>query len=148
MTKKIFFLLLILSACVHPDTDKKLLEKELLKTDQDFSQMSMEKGMKEAFLFYAADSVIMLRQGQFPLFGKAELIKHLKTVPDNQINLQWVPVVVEASGDLGYTFGKWELRFTGKDTVEYGTYVTIWKKFPVGKWKYVLDGGNDTPKPD
>jgi len=148
MTKKIFFLLLILSACVHPDTDKKLLEKELLKTDQDFSQMSMEKGMKEAFLFYAADSVIMLRQGQFPLFGKAELIKHLKTVPDNQINLQWVPVVAEASGDLGYTFGKWELRFTGKDTVEYGTYVTIWKKFPVGKWKYVLDGGNDTPKPD
>jgi len=148
MTKKIFFLLLIFSACVHPDTDKKLLEKELLKTDQDFSQMSMEKGMKEAFLFYAADSVIMLRQGQFPLFGKAELIKHLKTVPDNQINLQWVPVVAEASGDLGYTFGKWELRFTGKDTVEYGTYVTIWKKFPVGKWKYVLDGGNDTPKPE
>jgi ketosteroid isomerase-like protein len=148
MIKKIFFLLLILTACVQPATDKKLLEKELLKTDQDFSQMSIEKGMKEAFLFYAADSVIMLRQGQFPLFGKAELIKHLKTVPDNQIHLRWVPVVAEASGELGYTFGKWELRFTGKDTVEYGTYVTIWKKFPVGKWKYVLDGGNDTPKPD
>ena len=148
MTKKIFFLLLILSACVHPATDKTFLEKELIKTDQDFSQMSIEKGMKEAFLFYAGDSVIMLRQGQLPLFGKAELIKHLKTVPDNQIHLRWVPVVAEASGELGYTFGKWELRFTGKDTVEYGTYVTIWKKFPGGKWKYILDGGNDTPKPD
>jgi ketosteroid isomerase-like protein len=148
MTKKLFFLLLILSACVHPETDKTLLEKELIKTDQDFSQMSIEKGMKEAFLFYAADSVIMLRQGQLPLFGKAELIKHLKTVPDKQIHLSWVPVIAEASGDLGYTYGKWELRFTGKDTVEYGNYVTIWKKFPGGKWKYVLDGGNDTPKPD
>jgi ketosteroid isomerase-like protein len=148
MTKKIFFFLLILSACVQPVTDKKLLEKELLKTDQDFSQMSIEKGMKEAFLFYAADSVIMLRQGQFPLFGKSELIKHLETVSDKQIHLRWVPVVAEASGDLGYTFGKWEVRFTGKDTVEYGTYVTIWKRFPDGKWKYVLDGGNDTPKPD
>jgi ketosteroid isomerase-like protein len=148
MTKKIFFFLLILSACVRPATDKKLLEKELLKTDQDFSQMSIEKGMKEAFLFYAADSVIMLRQGQFPLFGKSELIKHLETVPDKQIHVRWVPIVAEASGDLGYTFGKWELRFTGKDTVEYGNYVTIWKKFPGGNWKYVLDGGNDTPKPD
>ena len=89
----------------------------------------------------------MLRQGNFPLIGKAELVKHLKTVPDNQIHLQWVPVVTDVSGDLGYTFGKWELRLTGKDTVEYGNYVTIWKKFPGGKWKYVLDGGNDTPKP-
>jgi hypothetical protein len=34
----------------------------------------------------------------------------------------------------------------GKDTVEYGNYVTIWKRFPDGRWKYVLDGGNDTPK--
>ena len=148
MRKKIFLLLLILSACAHSRMDKKHLEKELIKTDQDFSQMSVEKGMKAAFLCYAADSVIMLRQGNFPILGKAELIKHFKTFPDKQIHLSWVPVIAEASGDLGYTFGKWELRFTGKDTVEYGTYVTIWKKFPVGKWKYVLDGGNDTPKPD
>ncbi len=148
MTKKIFFLLLILSACVPRGTDKSFLEKELIKTDQDFSLMSTEKGMKEAFLYYAADSVIMLRQGKLPLFGKTEMIKHFQTVQDKQIHLRWVPVLAEASGNLGYTFGKWELRLTGKDTVQYGTYVTIWKKFPDGKWKYVLDGGNDTPKPD
>ena len=148
MIKKIFFLLLIISACVPRGTDKNFLEKELIKTDQDFCLMSIEKGMKEAFLSYAADSVIMLRQGKLPLFGKAELTKHFETVPDKQIHLRWVPVLAEASGNLGYTFGKWELRITGKDTVEYGTYVTIWKKFPDGKWKYVLDGGNDTPKPD
>jgi len=148
MTKKLFFLLLILSACVHHGMNKNFLEKELLKTDQDFCLMSIEKGMKEAFLSYAADSVIMLRQGKLPLFGKAELTKHLETIPDKQIHLRWVPIVAEASGNLGYTFGKWELRTTGKDTVEYGTYVTIWKRFPDGKWKYVLDGGNDTPKPD
>lgn len=147
MGKKVFFLLLIFSACVH-SKDTKFLEKELIKTDQDFSQMSVEKGMKEAFLAYAADSVIMLRQGKLPLFGKTELINHFKTIPDKQVHLQWVPVVAEASGTLGYTFGKWELRITGKDTVEYGTYVTVWKKFPDGKWKYVLDGGNDTPKPE
>jgi ketosteroid isomerase-like protein len=148
MIKKSLLLLLIFSACVHHGTDKSFLEKELMKTDQDFCLMSIEKGMKEAFISYAADTVIMLRQGSLPLFGKAELIRHLKTLPDNQVHLRWVPVVAEASGNLGYTFGKWELRVTGKDTVQYGTYVTIWKKFPDGKWRYVLDGGNDTPKPE
>ena len=148
MQKKLFFLLLIFTGCMHPGADTKLLEQELLKTDQDFSQMSVEKGRKAAFLTYAADSVILLRQGQLPLFGKAELTKQLETTKDDAFQLRWVPVLAEASGNLGYTFGKWELRFTGKDTVEYGTYVTVWKKFPGGKWKYVLDGGNDTPKPD
>jgi ketosteroid isomerase-like protein len=148
MIKKTIFLLLILSACVHPATDKKFLEKELIMTDQDFSQMSVEKGRKAAFLAYAADSVIMLRQGKLPLFGKAELTKQLESAKDNDFQLRWVPVMAEASGNLGYTFGKWELRFTGKDTIEYGTYVTIWKRFPDGKWRFVLDGGNDTPKPD
>jgi ketosteroid isomerase-like protein len=147
MIKKLAFLLLIFSSCVPRPADKKLLEKEIMKTDQDFSNMSVEKGMKEAFLFYAADTVIMMRQGQLPLFGKAELTKQLQSRPDKNIHLRWVPVSAEASGNLGYTFGKWELRITGKDTMQYGTYVTIWKKFPDGKWRFILDGGNDTPKP-
>ena len=148
MIKKLAFLLLIFSSCVPRPADKKLLEKEIMMTDQDFSNMSVEKGMKEAFLFYTADTVIMMRQGQLPLFGKAELTKQLQSRPDKNIHLRWVPVTAEASGNLGYTFGKWELRITGKDTVQYGTYVTIWKKFPDGKWRYILDGGNDTPKPE
>src|SRR5664280_2371047 len=112
MIKKIAFLLLIFSSCVPRPADKKLLEKEIMKTDQDFSNMSVEKGMKEAFLFYAADTVIMIRQGQLPLFGKAELTKQLQSRPDKNIHLRWVPVIAEASGNLGYTFGKWELRIT------------------------------------
>jgi ketosteroid isomerase-like protein len=148
MKKMILLLILPFLSCVQRGQDEKFLVSELIKTDQDFSIMSMEKGMQEAFLFYAADSVIMLRQGQLPLFGKSELAKNLQARPDKQIHLKWVPVTAEASGNLGYTFGKWELRIDGKDTVQYGTYVTVWKKFPDGKWRYILDGGNDTPKPD
>jgi ketosteroid isomerase-like protein len=147
MARKLFIFCILLSGCIHPATDKKMLEQELLKTDVEFSKMSVEKGMKPAFIYYAADSVIMLRQGDFPMIGKSALVKHLETVPDNKVQLSWTPVKVEADGDLGYTFGNWELRFTGKDTVEYGNYVTFWRKFPDGRWKYVLDGGNDTPKP-
>jgi ketosteroid isomerase-like protein len=146
--KYLFFILIFfLSACVNPDKGKKLLEKELIQTDLDFSKRSNQKGRNEAFLFYAADSVILLRQGNYPLVGKKALTEHLKTISDNQFHLQWTPIKAEVSGNLGYTFGNWELRLTGKDTVIYGNYVTIWKKLPDGTWKYLLDGGNDTPKP-
>ena len=148
MTKKLLFFLLILSACHYNPPDEGQLVKELIKTDQDFNQMSMEKGRKQAFLFYAADSVIMPAEGKLPLYGKQALAKQLESASDEKIRLRWKPVRAEASGSLGYTFGNWELRITGKDTVEYGTYITVWKKFPDGRWKYVLDCGQSTPKPD
>jgi len=40
------------------------------------------------------------------------------------------------------------LTKTGADTVIYGVYVSIWKKQKDGSWKYILDGGNTTPKPE
>jgi ketosteroid isomerase-like protein len=109
--------------------------------------MSIEKGMKSAFLFYAAEEVIKMREGKLPLFGIKELSKSLEDLPENYIRLQWVPVKADVSGDLGYTFGKWEMRITGKDTIQYGSYVTVWKRQPGGNWKFVLDAGNSTPKP-
>jgi ketosteroid isomerase-like protein len=144
--KKLLVLLLLLAACSHRP-DPAFDSKQLLKTDQDFSQMAMEKGMKAAFLFYADNDVIKMREGNIPLFGIKELQQSLEKVPDGLVHLQWVPVKAEASGNLGYTFGKWEMRITGKDTIEYGTYVTIWKRQENGNWKYVLDAGNSTPHP-
>lgn len=142
----VFLLLLLITSCKHQE-DRETAKKELFKTDRDFSQMSMEKGRNAAFLFYAADEVIMMRDGQVPLFGIKELDKSLEGVRDKQIRLQWIPLKADVSGNLGYTFGKWELRITGKDTVQYGTYVTVWKKQDNGRWQYVLDAGNNTPRP-
>ncbi len=57
---------------------------------------------------------------------------------------------VSASGDLGYTFGGFAFKIktkAGVDTTYYGDYITIWRKQPDGKWKFVFDGGTDTPHP-
>jgi ketosteroid isomerase-like protein len=145
--KKLLLLLLVFVSCARTERDLSFEVKALLKTDEDFSQMSVDKGMKPAFLFYAAEEVIKMREGKLPLFGIKELSKSLENLPDNYIRLQWVPVKADVSGDLGYTFGKWEMRITGKDTIQYGSYVTIWKRQPGGTWKFVLDAGNSTPKP-
>jgi ketosteroid isomerase-like protein len=144
--KKLIFILLILAGCSAPPPDVELLKKALVKTDQDFSQMSMDKGMRAAFTFYAADDVIKLREGKFPVFGKKDLEAYLQKIPDSLIHLRWAPVKSDVDGTIGYTFGKWEMRLAVPDTLMYGVYVTIWKKQADGTWKYVLDGGNSTPK--
>ena len=142
----IFPVLLIIASCgrIKQSPSDKMI---LLKTDQDFSLMSMEKGMKAAFLFYAADEVIKMREGKQPLFGIKELAKSFEGFPDNKISLQWIPVKADVSDNLGYTFGKWELRVSDPASVQYGTYVTIWKKQENGSWKFVLDAGNSGPRP-
>lgn len=145
--KKLIIALLFLAACTPPPPNSELLKEEVLKTDRDFSQMSLDSGMRAAFLHYCADDLIKLRQDTFPLFGKQELQNDLKNLPDSLIRLRWEPVKAEASGTLGYTFGKWEMRLAVPDTLMYGVYVTIWRKQPDGTWKYVLDGGNSTPRP-
>jgi ketosteroid isomerase-like protein len=63
----------------------------------------------------------------------------------------WEPYFVEmsASADLAYTLGKSQSTITspsGKKTVSYGHYVTIWKKQEDGSWKLVFDTGIQTPK--
>jgi ketosteroid isomerase-like protein len=145
--KKLIPLLLILAACSRPVPDQARMKAELIKTDKDFCQMNLEKGMKAAFTYFAAEEVIKIRDGRFPILGKQELIKNFATFPDDHIHLSWTPVKADVDDSLGYTFGQWQFRVDGKDTVEYGVYVTVWKKQPDGSWKYVLDGGNSTPKP-
>jgi len=66
--------------------------------------------------------------------------------PDSTYTLRWEPMYARAaeSGELGYTYGTWELKINADSSnISRGTYVTIWKRQPNGEWKYVLDSGQD-----
>lgn len=152
------FILTLLSACGGKveigKTEGKGDPKELIAVDEAFSKMSAEKGIKEAFLFYAADSAIKLRNKEFPVIGKEALKKMFDEDADPaNTTLTWkvVKAEVAASNDIGYTFGNWKMRIddsTSTDTKSfYGNYFTVWKKQAGGSWKFVLDGGNNTPEP-
>jgi ketosteroid isomerase-like protein len=145
--KKFLVLFILLAACNPRHENVELQKQMLMKTDMDFCQMALDKGVKDAFIFYAADDVVMMRDGALPLFGKPDMIKNFGNNSRNGVQLRWIPVKADVSGDIGYTFGKWEMKIPGKDTTWYGSYVTVWKKQEDGSWKYVLDGGNSTPKP-
>ena len=52
---------------------------------------------------------------------------------------------------MGFNYGRYELRITGKDgkeSVRTGWFLTIWKRQPDGSWRYVMDTGvPDKPAP-
>ena len=145
-----FFLLvmlLLLTACDEqqevelaelPETN----ELELQSVDAAFSSFSKEHGLRKAFLEYIDEDGVMMRDNAFPFKGAAA-IRLIAAMDDKSVHMTWEPQGgdIAASGDLGYTYGIYEMRYADSQ-VERGTYVTIWKKQLDGSWKFVLDSGN------
>ncbi|MBL7137657.1 MAG: hypothetical protein ISS17_02645 [Bacteroidales bacterium] len=150
MKKLLVFILIGFVACTSSEDRMKEARKEILSTDRAFSARSAEKGMNEAFLHYAANDMVKLQEGRFPVIGKEELRNTFAGVPDSIYRLTWEPVKAEVSksGDLGYTFGNYELYDFTRREIRYGNYFTVWRKEKDGTWRWVLDGGNATPRPE
>ena len=108
--------------------------------------MGFEVGLKAAFLFYSADEVILMREGNDPVNGKKELADYFSKLPKDSVRLSWTPVKADVSGDMGYTFGTWVRKYNFIDSTETGTYITIWRKQQNGTWRFVLDAGNNGKK--
>ena len=148
MLRCFFFLMLIVTVgCNVKKQDPINLTNEkinVLKTDQSFSDLCEEKGMKEAFMEYIDSNGILLRPENLPIVG-ADAIDFLLQQEDNSYTLKWQPqnAFVAAAADMAYTYGVYAVHPKAVDTVLYGTYVNIWKKQGDGRWKFVLDSGNE-----
>jgi ketosteroid isomerase-like protein len=140
---------LLLTACGSAGEDVERLKLEVVEADRNFNKRAQEKGIAEAFLYYADEKVIKPSAGQYPIVGKFALLEFYKNNPP-AYQLTWEPLRAEASGDLGYTFGGYTLiakTKSGSDTTLYGNYVSIWRRKKDGSWRYVIDTGNETPGP-
>ncbi len=143
------FLCVVMASC-QPKKDRvKTIDiaaeqETLMETDRDFSKMSVDKGMKNAFLEYIDSNGVLLRPNKMPIIG-AQAIDYLIQINDTSYKFNWEPqkAVVAKSADLGYTYGLYAIHPSLQDTVIYGTYVSIWKKQEDGSWKFVLDTGNE-----
>jgi len=116
----------------------------ILDTDRSFSKLSEQKGFKYALIHYIDSKGTFLRPGNLPIVG-GQAINYLSQLDDNSFTLTWEPKggSVAISGELGYTFGVYSLKPNNKDTVLYGTYVSVWKKQTDGNWKFVLQSQNE-----
>jgi ketosteroid isomerase-like protein len=150
MKKSIFFILtLFLMASCRQKNDKNNkqypeLKAEMIETDRAFSEMSKEVGMKKAFLEYIDSDGVLLRPNTMPLIG-ADAMDYISQADDTSYIMTWEPQggSIAASGDLGYTYGVYSVQPKNKDTLIRGTYLSVWKKQKDGKWKFVVDTGNE-----
>lgn len=115
----------------------------LLEVERRFSQTSAELGARQSFLLYAAKDVRLFRDDHQPFVGKMAAADALAMVTTDWT---WTPSFagVSISGDLGYSYGLYELREKTGVLVEKGNYARVWKKV-LGDWKLVVDVANPLP---
>ena len=107
----------------------------LITLEEEFSRSSAVSA-RTAFASYLADDSRLLRQNTEPAIGKSAARALL---PESGRALTWKAAMADVakSGDLGYTYGAFEVNTRGV-TLQHGSYVRVWKKIK-GKWKVVAD---------
>jgi ketosteroid isomerase-like protein len=118
----------------------------LVDAEKAFSALSVEKGMKTAFLAYLADDGIIYHPG--PLLGRDSWKKRQNPAG----TLIWEPSYAEVSayGDMGISTGPWEFRppDSTAGSTSYGQFVSLWRRHQEdGPWMVAVDLGVSHPKP-
>ena len=141
--KHLLILVLILTtACSSPS--EKSMEKhkvQIIQTELDFAKMADEAGVAAAFYEYAADSAVIGRGGKI-IKGREAIRDYYEKNLRPGTKLQWTPDFADASGDIGYTWGKYTHLVsdsTGKIIESHGVFHTVWKRQPDGSWRFVWE---------
>ena len=103
-----------------------------------FAQLAQDKGQWSAFIATAAKDAVMFAPQ--PVYAQ----EFLKGKPNPPQSVKWQPHQVWSScdGSLAVTRGAWQ-RPDGKT----GYFTTVWQRQKDGKYKWVLDQGDELPLP-
>ena len=139
---KIIVLVFITGAAMAGET-LDFLRKEIFDTEAAFNEMATKKGLKTAFLHFAADDAVIMRNDKL-YKGKEEIAQYFDNHSIVFSKFLWKPdfIDVAESKELAYTYGQYYYEYTDKDgnlKSGEGVFHTVWKKQPDGSWKYVWD---------
>jgi ketosteroid isomerase-like protein len=139
--RMIFFCFLFFSCACPKKQDSK---KEIAEAEKEFQKMAAEKGIAEAFYFFADTNATIKRQNDTLIHGKENIRSYYSAVFFKSASVIWSPDFIDVAqgGDFGYTFGKytWKSKDSSGKVSEFkGVFHTVWKKQKDGSWKYVWD---------
>lgn len=126
------------------DSLRSKAKSEIEAAEKDFEKMAGEKGIEEAFWFYADSNAVIKRENDSLITGKDNIKNYYSAGYFKTASVNWSADFVDASpdGKMGYTYGTYLWRSkdsTGKVNESKGIFHTVWKKQPGGEWKYVWD---------
>jgi ketosteroid isomerase-like protein len=129
-----------------PDT-RAADEAALRKADTDWAKAAESKQLDAWVAYYSPDAVVLPPNAKMATDRDAirKSIGDFLAIPG--MSIKWAPTKAEVarSGDIGYTWGTYELTMNGpkgKPLTDHGKYVEIWKKQADGSWKVVVDTFN------
>lgn len=116
---------------------------EVFEAEREFAALAAEKGIKEAFLEFAAKDAVISRNNRI-YSGKAGIAEYYDSQNMKNIKLEWKPDFVDVStaGDMAWTYGKYSFHGeseSGEKIEAEGIFHTVWKRQADGSWKYVWD---------
>lgn len=134
------------AATAVPDEDAiRNLEAELVEADRRFAASVQRHGLA-GWITAFAPSGRMIADGQSYLGPEGIRRAMLPVLADTTFSITWDPIYAEvaASGDLGYTVGRYEQtsRVADETVVNSGKYLTVWRRQEDGSWKVKADIGN------
>jgi ketosteroid isomerase-like protein len=115
----------------------------LLSAERAFLKSAQAGGMAKAFAKHLSQDARVHRNGVQPILGQEEIAKFfVKT----SLIPTWEPMFADVaqSGDLGYTYGRYELKEANAAS-EKGYYARVWKRGVNDQWQVVLDTTSPLP---
>jgi ketosteroid isomerase-like protein len=115
--------------------DKAAGERSLLEADRALNARVATDGAAKAYADYLVGGTRLHRPGSPPSIGPQAISAWLES---NAGGLTVTSTAAEssASGDLGYSYGKYEVK---TPRAESGAYVRIWTRDAAGRWFVVAD---------
>ena len=141
-TPFLLILVLLLASCkqsVNIDSAK----NEIFQTEKAFEKMAFDKGLAEAFYYFADENAVIIRGNDSLIIGKESIRHYYDKNANPNAKLSWTPDFIGVSdcGTIGYTYGKYvySVQDTSGNSIEHtGIFHTVWKK-QNNDWRYVWD---------
>jgi ketosteroid isomerase-like protein len=115
----------------------------LLNADRAFLKSAQTDGMAKAYAKHVSQYARVHRNGVQPIIGQEAIVQFLAKT---SVAPTWEPMFADVaqSGDLGYTYGSYELK-EANATSEKGYYARVWKRGANDQWQVVLDTTSPLP---
>lgn len=102
---KICPIFIVLISCKAPMNKEEVI-RDIIATEKAFELMAKEKGVAEAFFYFAADSAVILRGSEL-IKGKKNIRSYYSHEDYTNVSVTWAPDFVDVSqcGTMAYTYG-------------------------------------------
>jgi ketosteroid isomerase-like protein len=130
-------------SCTRPQNPE-ALKKEIFQTEKAFEAMAAEKGIPEAFAYFADSNAVIKREHDTLISGRENIGAYYAKQDLKGVTVTWTAEFIDVSpdGQLGYTYGHYLWKLPVNDSTineSRGVFHTVWKRQGDGAWRYVWD---------